>query len=269
MSIHPTAIVEDGAILGAGAEIGPFSLVRAGAKLGDGVKLHSHVVIEGRTEIGANTIVYPQAVLGGAGQIRGGDATGTKLIIGANCEIREAVTISAGSKKGGGVTRVGDNCYFMAYSHAGHDAQIGNNVTIANGAQIAGHAEIGDGVIFGGLAAVQQFARVGKFAFISGLSGVSTDVIPYAIAIGLHVRIGGLNIIGLRRRKVPHANIHAMRAAFRYIFLEGRRAKDAALDAAAQWADVPEVRDITDFILAKPNRPICPARTHADGDGED
>ncbi len=268
--IHPTAIVEDGAEIGPGVEIGPFCLVRRGARLGEGVRLLSHVVVEGRAEIGARTVVYPQAVLGGAGQIRGGDPGGTRLVVGSDCEIRESVTFSAGSKKGGGVTTIGNNGYFMAGSHIGHDCHIGNGVTLANGTVIAGHCEIGDGVIMGGLAAVQQNSRIGKYAFISGLSGVPADVIPYAIAIGLHVRLGGLNIVGLRRRKVPRPNIHALRAAFRHIFLEGRKFADAAREADGKWPGIAEVQDVTSFILARPGRPIAPARIRGAGeDGED
>ena len=116
--------------------------------------------------------------------------------------------------------RIGDRNYFMALSHVGHDCQIGNDVTLSNGVQLGGHVEVGDGVIMGGLAAAQQFSRIGQYAFISGLSGVSADVIPYGMAVGLHVRLGGLNLIGLRRRKIPRSNIHALRAAFRAIFLD-------------------------------------------------
>ena len=260
MPIHPTAIVEDGARLGAGVEIGPFCTVSRHAELADGVRLLSHVVIGGHTSIGAGTVIHPQAVLGGEGQIRGNDTTNAHLVIGADNMIREAVTISCGSKKGGGVTTIGNGCYFMAYSHMGHDCRIGNNVTLANGVQLAGHVEVGDGVIMGGLAAAQQFARVGQYAFISGLSGISTDVIPYGIAIGLHVRLGGLNLVGLRRRKIPRERIHALRAAFREIFLGGGSIHANAETAAQKWSDIPEVQDVTRFIQARPERPICPAR---------
>jgi UDP-N-acetylglucosamine acyltransferase len=261
MTVHPTAIVEDGARLAAGVEIGPYCRISAGAELGEAVRLFSHVVIEGNTRIGARTVVHPQAVLGGEGQIRNAQAPEASLVIGSDNVIREGVTMTAGSRKGSGVTSVGDRGYFMAYSHLGHDCRVGNDVTLSNGVQIGGHVEIGDGVILGGLAAAQQFSRIGKYAFVSGLSGVSTDVIPYGIAIGLHVRLGGLNLIGLRRRKIPRANIHALRAAFRAIFLEGEgRIHDRAQQAKAEWPDVPEVQDVVDFILADPKRPICPAR---------
>ena len=269
MAIHPTAIVESGARLGKDVEIGPFCAVGPGVLLADGVQLISHVVVAGRTEIGAKTVVYPQAVLGGPAQTRGDIFPNAQLFIGADNIIREGVTISAGSKIGGGITRVGNGNYLMAYSHIGHDCHIGNNITLSNGVLIAGHVEIGDNVILGGLAAVQQFSRIGRGAFVSGLSGVSTDVIPYGIAIGLHVRLGGLNLVGLRRRKVPRADIHALRAAYRAIFLVGGPIHENAKCAAQKWADVALVREVTDFILADAKRPICPARKRSVNDSED
>ncbi len=270
MKTHPTAIVEDGARFGDGVEIGPFCVVGPHAVLGEGVRLVSHVSVTGNTEIGARTIVYPQSVLGGPAQMRGSKPSAERLVIGADNVIREGVTISTGSHVGHGVTTVGDNNYLMAFSHIGHDCHIGNNVTLSNGVLIAGHVEIGDGVIMGGLAAAQQFGRIGRYSFISGLSGVSTDVIPYGIAIGLHVRLGGLNLIGLRRRGIPRPNIHALRAAYRAIFLEGRGSiQDNARDVQDKWADVPEVREVIEFILADAKRPICPARKRRSDSGED
>jgi UDP-N-acetylglucosamine acyltransferase len=181
------------------------------------------------------------------------------------------VTISTGSHVGSGVTTLGDRNYLMAYSHIGHDCHVGNDVTLSNGVQIGGHFEIGDGVIMGGLAAAQQFGRVGRFAFISGLSGISTDVIPYGIAIGLYVRLGGLNLVGLRRRGIARPNIHALRAAYRAIFLEGKGSiQDNARSVQDRWPDMPEVQEVIAFILADAKRPICPAREHgADADGDE
>ncbi|MGH8323271.1 MAG: acyl-ACP--UDP-N-acetylglucosamine O-acyltransferase, partial [Steroidobacteraceae bacterium] len=149
MAVHATAIIEDGARLGADVEIGPFCIVGRNAVLGDGVRLLSHVAIAGHTDIGARTVVHPQAVLGGLSQIRENDFEG-RLTVGADCVIREGVTMSCGSRKGGGVTTVGNNGYFMAQSHIGHDCHVGDDVTFANAATLSGHVEIGQGVIFGG-----------------------------------------------------------------------------------------------------------------------
>lgn len=261
MAIHPTAIVEDGAALGAGAEIGPFCIVERGAALGEGVRLISHAMIHSGAEIGARTVVHPNAVLGGDPQIRGTDNAGTKLTVGADCVIREGVTLNRGSIKGGGITSVGDRCYLMAYSHVGHDSHIGNDVTFANSVAIAGHVEVGDGVIAGGLSCVQQFGRIGRYAFIGGMTGMNEDLIPYGIAFGDHAQLAGLNLIGLKRRGVPRVNIHAMRAAYRMIFQsdEGSLA-DRAKHARETWPDAAEVQEVAEFILAEAKRPVCTAR---------
>jgi len=260
MAIHPTAIVESGAQLGADVEIGPFCIVGPHAVLEAGVRLVSSVTISGYTTVGARTIVHPGAVLGGAAQIRGDDAPGAQLTIGEDCVIREHVTMSLGSKRGGGLTTIGARGYFMGYSHVGHDCHVGNDVTFANGAQLGGHVEIGDGVIMGGLSAVQQFGRVGRGAMIGGITGVNTDVIPYGIAAGDHAELGGLNLIGLKRRGVPRVSINALRAAFKFIFLETQGSMADRARAAKQKWPVPEVAEIADFILAPAKRPMCLAR---------
>lgn len=259
--VHPTALVEDGATLGADVEVGPFCLVKSGAVLGDGVRLLSHVVVGGTTKIGTRTIVHSHAVLGGEAQIRGLDPTGTALQIGADCTIREHVTISCGSPHGGGLTAVGDRGFFMAYSHIGHDCHIGDGVTFANGVQLGGHVHIGEGANFGGLSAVQQFGRVGRFAFVGGVTGINEDIIPYGMAFGDHAQLAGLNLIGLKRRGIPRPNIHALRAAFRAIFqAEDGTVESRALAARDRWHDMPEVQEVVSFILEPAKRPICTAR---------
>jgi len=261
MKIHPTALIEKGARVSSDAEVGPYCIVGSSVVLGDGVKLHSHVVIHGETAIGDRTTVFSHAVLGGEPQIRGNKPQATRLVIGEDNVIREAVTVSRGSQGGRGVTTIGNRNYLMAGCHVGHDCVVGDDVTLTNGVQLGGHVQVGDGVIMGGNSAAQQFGRIGKYAFVSGLSGVTTDVIPYGIAIGLHVRLGGLNLVGLRRRGVPRPNIHALRAAFRAIFLEWDGSiQDNAKRAAAEWSAFPEVMDVTSFILADAKRPITPAR---------
>ena len=261
MAIHPTAIVEDGAALGAGVEIGPFCIVGRDVRLGDGVRLISHAVVAGSTVIGPRCVIHPNAVLGGESQIRDHDPAGTRLVVGEDTVIRESVTFSLGSAKSHGVTEVGARGFFMAYSHIGHDCRVGDDVTFANGAQLAGHVDIGDGVILGGLAAVQQFGRSGRGAMLGGISGCNLDIIPYGIAFGTHSKLTGLNLVGLKRRGLPRASIHALRAAFRAIFYETEGSiADRARKAREAWPDVAEVQEIVDFILAPAKRPICPAR---------
>ncbi len=261
MRVHPTSVVEDGAVLGAGVEIGPFCHVGPRVSLGDGVRLVSHVSITGITTIGARCAVYPGAALGGEGQIRGNDFTEGRLEIGEGCILREMVSMNVGSRRGHGVTRVGARGYFMANSHVGHDCMVGDDVTFANSVALGGHSTIGDGVIFGGLSAVQQFCRVGKGAMVGGLTGVNRDIIPYAMAFGDHAELAGLNLIGLRRRGLSRETINAMRATFRAVFYgkDGSIA-DRARAARARFPDVREVGEMVDFILADARQELCLAR---------
>jgi UDP-N-acetylglucosamine acyltransferase len=259
--IHSTALVEDGAALGADVEIGPFCHVGAHVTLEDGVRLLSHVTIVGVTRIGARSIAHPHVALGGEGQIRGNDFADGRLEIGADCVLREMVSMNVGSRKGGGITTVGARGYFMANSHVGHDCHVGDDVTFANSVALGGHSQIGNRVIFGGLAAVQQFCRVGSGAMVGGLTGVNRDVIPYAMAFGDHAELAGLNLIGLKRRGLSRDAIHAMRGAFRAIFYgKDGSIESRARDAKSRWPDVAEVGEIVDFILADAKQPLCLAR---------
>jgi len=270
MAVHPTAIVEDGAVLGDGIEIGPFCIVGPNVRLGDGVRLHSHVVVGGVTTIGARTEVHPHAVLGGESQIRGNDGEGTRLEIGEDCVIRECVSFSLGSKRGHNLTTVGARGFFMAYSHIGHDCVVGSDCTFANGAQLGGHVTLGDGVILGGLCTVQQFGRIGRGAMLGGMSGANLDVIPFGIAVGSHAHHAGLNIVGLKRRGVSRPSIHALRHTYQAVLVseEGTLA-DRVAGARAQWGTVPEVAEVLDFIAAPAKRKLCPVRRRGrDADDE-
>ena len=258
-------MVEDGATLGDGVEIGPFCHIGARVTLGGGVRLLSHVTIAGITSIGARTMVHSHAALGGEGQIRGNDFTDGRLEIGADCVLREMVSMNVGSRKGGGVTTIGARGYFMANSHVGHDCHVGDDVTFANSVALGGHSQIGDRVIFGGLSAVQQFCRVGAGAMVGGLTGINRDVIPYAMAFGDHAELAGLNLIGLKRRGLTKDAINALRGAFRAIFYgKDGSIESRARDAKSRWPDVTEVGEIVDFILADAKQPLCLARRRGD-----
>jgi UDP-N-acetylglucosamine acyltransferase len=229
--------------------------------LEQGVRLRSHVSVTGTTHVGARCDLYPGVALGGQGQIRGNDFTEGRLEIGADCVLREMVSMHVGSRKGGGLTRIGSQGYFMANSHVGHDCRVGEGVTFANSVALGGHVEIGDGVIFGGLSAVQQFCRVGKGAMVGGLTGVNRDVIPYAMAFGDHAELAGLNLIGLKRRGLSRDSINAMRATFRSVFYgDGGSLADRASAARDRYPDVAEVAEIVAFILADAKQELCLAR---------
>lgn len=258
--IHPTAIVEDGARIGADVHIGAYCVVGSSVELGDGVELVSHVVVAGHTRIGPGTRVWPFASLGHRPQDLKFAGETSSLEIGANNMIREHVTMNPGTTGGGLVTRVGDGGLFMVGAHVGHDCRIGSNVIMANNATLAGHVEIGDNAILGGLSAVHQFVRVGPHAMVGGMTGVEKDVIPYGSVIGNRAELGGLNIVGLRRRGFDRAAIHALREAYRAVFRGEGSLGERAAAAAARWPDVAPVQEMTAFILADTARSFCTPR---------
>jgi UDP-N-acetylglucosamine acyltransferase len=222
-------------------------------------------VISGATEIGEGTAVYSHAVIGGGPQFRGDPGADARIVIGTGNVIREHVTINGGSMKGGGLTRVGNHGYFMAYSHIGHDCEVGHGVTFANGVALGGHVVVEDGVNIGGLAAVHQYGHIGHYAFIGGVTGVTTDVIPYGMVWGDRARLQGLNLIGLKRKGLPRDRIHALRRAFRSIFFGEGSLSSRVSQAAERRPDIPEILEITRFIQSKRKRPLCmPAHGHDD-----
>lgn len=252
--IHPSAAVEDGAVLGAGVRIGPFCHIGANVELGDGVEIGSHVSILGRTIVGEATRIAAHAALGGPpGDVKhGGSLTG--LRIGRNCDIREFVTMHAGSDRSSGLTSVGDNGLFLATAHVAHDCRVGDGVTMVNGAVLAGHCEIGDGVTIGGLTAVQQFARIGRRAFLGGCSAIVGDVIPFGIASGNKARLRGFNLIGMKRSGMSRAELTVMREAYDLIFAEDGLLADNVRIAGERYAGVPVVAEIVDFLSTRGKR---------------
>lgn len=259
--IHPTAIVEDGAVIGEGTRIGPYSIVGPNVSLADGVILEAHVAIAGHTSIGAGTHIFPFASIGHKPQDLKFSGEVTRLEIGTNNQIREHVTMSPGTEGGGGLTKVGDNCLFMMGSHVGHDCQVGNHAILANNATLAGHVELDDFVILGGLSAIRQWSRIGTGAIVGGMTGVEFDVIPYGSVIGDRARLAGLNLIGLKRKGLPRDQIHALRAAYRALFESDEGTLRIRAEAlAAENADQPLVKTVTDFILEKEDRRFCTPR---------
>jgi UDP-N-acetylglucosamine acyltransferase len=212
-TIDPSARIETGAVIAQDAFIGPYCVIGANVTIGDSCRLIAHVHVTGHTVIGARTVIYPFASLGTPPQsvrYRGGP---TRLVVGADCEIREAVTMNIGTEDDRGETVVGDRCLFMAGAHVGHDCQVGNKVIFANNVALGGHVVVGDHVFFGGQAAVHQFVRIGEGAMIAGLSGIRADIIPFGYAIGQTARLTGLNVVGLRRRGHSRSDLHRLRRA--------------------------------------------------------
>jgi UDP-N-acetylglucosamine acyltransferase len=255
--IHQTAIVEPGAELGAGTSIGPFCHIGGDAVLGEGVECLSHVVIAGRTKIGARTKLFPFASIGHAPQDLKYRGEPSSLSIGADCIVREGVTINPGTEAGGMVTSIGDRCAFLANAHVGHDCRIGNDVILSNNVMIAGHVTIGDFAAFGGGAAVIQFTRVGEHAFLGGLSGLENDLIPYGLALGNRAHLAGLNLIGLKRRGFSREAIGDLRRAYRLLVAPKGTLQERIADVGAAFAKSKEVEVILDFLKGLGDRAVC------------
>ena len=253
MSIHPSAIIEPGAEIGSGCTVGPFCHIGKAVRLGDGVRLHSHVAITGDTIIGDETEIWPFASVGSQPQDLKFAGEQTRLEIGECNMIREGVSINPGTAGGGGLTKIGDDCLFMLGTHVGHDCSVGNHVVMANHASLAGHVEVGDGSVIGGLAGIHQFVRIGEGAIIGALSMVVADVIPFGSVVGERPKLSGLNLVGLKRRGIPRAEISALRAAFKVLFAESGTLKTRA-EAMADAEDNPLVQQMLAFILEDSER---------------
>lgn len=263
--VHPTAIVEDGAVIGAGTRIGPYSVVGSQVEIGEGCELVSHVVVAGRTTIGARTRIFPFASLGHQPQDLKFKGESSTLSIGADCIVREGVTMNPGTEGGGLRTTIGDRCAFLANSHVGHDCHVGSNVIFSNNVMLAGHCSVGDFVILGGGAAVIQFARVGAHAFVGGMSGLENDLIPYGMALGNRAYLSGLNLVGLQRRGFPRDQIHSLRRAYRLLFADEGTLTERVADVEQEYGDNEVVQEIVAFIRQGGKRSLCTPR---DGRGD-
>jgi len=251
--IHPSAVIEQGARIGAGCVVGPFCVVGGQVVLHEGVELKSHVVVAGDTEIGAQSCLFPFAVIGEIPQDLKFRGEHSRLVIGQRNRIREHVTINAGTRGGGGITRIGDDGLFMAGCHVAHDVQIGDQVILVNSAAIAGHCIIEDHAIIGGLCGVHQHVRIGRGAIIGALTMVPHDVIPYGLVRGPRGTLGGLNIVGLRRRGIDRADIAALRSAFQAL-VQGEETFVARARLLGKQSDNAYVNDIVAFVLGDSER---------------
>lgn len=251
--VHPSAVIEEGAIIGEGCEIGPFCVIGAEVVLGDRVVLKSHVVLTGQTEIGDETVVFSFAVLGEVPQDLKFKGETSRTVIGKRNRIREHVTVNAGTKGGGGVTRIGDDGLFMAGCHIAHDAQIGDRVIVVNSAAVAGHCVLDDDVIIGGLSGIHQWVRIGKGAIIGAVTMVTNDVIPYGLVQAPRGGLDGLNLVGLKRRGVARSDITALRAAFQML-AQGEGTFQERARRLEEDSDSEYVLDIVAFITGNSDR---------------
>jgi len=253
--IHRTAIVEDGAQLGAEVAIGPYAYVAAGAAIGDGCRIGPHACVYGATTLGPGCRVHASAVLGDVPQDTAYADCPSFVRIGRDCVIREGVTVHRGTKPDT-ATVVGDGCMLMAFSHLAHNVQLGRGVFLANGVLLAGYVSVGDGAFLSGNAMVHQFCRVGTLAMMGGGSGTSVDLPPFCTTMPVTMnRLLGLNVVGMRRAGFSPGLRTAIKRAFHRLFREGLRPVDAI---AALRADgpVPEVETLCAFV-EQSSRGIC------------
>jgi len=253
-AVHPTAIIEPGAQLGAGVEVGPWCHVGPGVTIGDGARLISHVVVGGDTLIGEGALLYPFCTVGLAPQDLKYRGEATRCEIGPRTQIREHCTIHRGTITGSGITRVGADCLLMAVVHVAHDCEIGDGVVIANNVVMGGHVSIGAGAVIGGSAALHQFVRIGRGAMVGGVSGVEADVIPFGSVIGNRARLSGLNVIGLRRRGADRAGLHTLRTAVRALFGSLGTFNERLGEVRSTYGTDPMVAEILAFIDAPSKR---------------
>lgn len=261
VEIHPTAQVAASAEISEGTSVGPYSIIGPNVKLEKNVRIHSHVVIEGDTFVGAGTEIFPFAAIGLNPQDLKFEGEESRLEIGTNCRIREHVTMNPGTKGGGLLTSIGNDCLIMVGAHIAHDCRIGNDVILVNNSALGGHCVVGDFAIIGGLSGIHQFVRIGEHAFVGGSSFIENDVIPFGSALGNRAYLGGLNLVGLRRRKFDRESIHTLRTAYRMIFSNEGTLSERIEDAATLFKGEPLVEKIVEFVRSGNDRSLCTPRS--------
>jgi UDP-N-acetylglucosamine acyltransferase len=247
--IHPTAVVEDAALIGANVKIGPFCYVEGNVEIGDGTELLSHVVVKGTTKIGQDNRIFQFASIGEACQDLKYKGEETQLVIGDRNTIRESVTMHRGTVQDQGITEVGSDNLFMINAHVAHDCIVGDRCIFANNATIAGHVKVGDYAIVGGMCAIHQFCHIGEHVMLGGGSIVVQDVPPYVTAQGNHCSPFGINIEGLKRRGFEKSEIHAIRRAYKLLYRSALKLDEAKTEIAKEAQSSPAVQIFQDFLL--------------------
>ena len=255
--IHPTSIVSSKANLSSNVKIGPYCIIDKNVTIDEGTELVSNVHITGRTKIGKNNKFFPFSSIGSMPQDLKYSGEDSELIIGKSNKFREHVTINPGTKNGGMVTKIDNNCLFMVGAHIAHDCKISSNVIMANNSTLAGHVIIDENAIIGGLSGVHQFVNIGKYAMIGGMSGVESNIIPYGLYIGIRDNLRGLNLIGLKRKNVNANNINIIHKVFKKIFDKSNSIEKNIQELNREDKSITEVRDIIDFISLNLKRGIC------------
>lgn len=255
--IHPTAVVEKGAELGVGVEIGPFAYIGPKVTLEDGVKVRPHAVVEGRTHIGSGSEIWQFASIGSTPQDLKYKGEDTRLICGKNNSFRESVTVSIGTEGGGGVTQIGSNNLFMAYTHIAHDCVIEDSCIFANGATLAGHIEVASRAVVGGLVAIHQFVRIGTLAMLGGGSMVAQDVPPFVMVSGNRAKPIGLNKLGIDRANFSASAAANIKKSYKALYQLSSSLEEAKKFIRDLGEDSKEVKLFLDFLEGASTRGIC------------
>jgi UDP-N-acetylglucosamine acyltransferase len=244
--IHPTAIIDKSAIIGADVTIGPYTVIEGDTVIGDRCEIGPHVLIAAGTRLGINCRVFKGASLGTVPQDLKFSGEKTLLIIGDNCTIREFCMFNRGTKATG-ETIIGRNCLFMAYCHVAHDCRIGDSLIAANTLNLAGHVEIGKGVNIGGTCAVTQFRKIGDLCHLSAYSLIIKDVVPFAITAPDPMRVVGINRIGLARAGFSEERRRNIKRAYKILFRSGLTATEACARLSADFTGDKDVEAIIAF----------------------
>jgi UDP-N-acetylglucosamine acyltransferase len=248
VQIHPQAVVSPEATLGTGVQVGAFAVIGAEVELGDSCEVHHHAVIQGPSKFGARNVFHPFSVIGGDPQDYTFSGERVELTVGDRNIFREYVTISRGTKKGGGITRVGNENFFLAYSHVGHDCQIGNGTLFVNGATLAGHVTVQDYVTIGAFSPVHQFCRLGRYAYIGACTVITQDVLPFSLIVTeRETKCFGPNMIGLERKGFPEERIKILQRAFRVLTRSKKNTSQALEEMRKTLAESADVKELVEF----------------------
>jgi UDP-N-acetylglucosamine acyltransferase len=246
--ISEHAIIHPSAKLGKGVSVGPGTIIGADVEIGDGTWIGPHVVIEGPTRIGKNNRIFQFASVGDEPQDTTYKGEKTSLEIGDENIIREYCMISRGTVKGGGITRVGNANFLMAFSHVGHDCEVGNHVIMINYAALSGHVLVNDYAIIGAYSAIHQFCHIGQYAFIARATYVTKDVLPYVMIAGHNTSACGINTVGLKRRGFSSAAVDGLRRAYKIVFRKGLTVQQAIAELEQMQTECPEVVPLIDAL---------------------
>jgi len=247
--IHPQAIVSPQAKLGADVRIGAYAVVGADVELGDGCDVHEHAVVRGPSKFGSSNSFYSFSLVGGDPQDYTFRGEQVELEAGNENIFREYVTISRGTAKGGGITRIGDRNFFLAYSHIGHDCQIGSDTLFVNGATLAGHVTVQDFVTLGAFSPVHQFCRLGRYAYIGASTVITQDVPPFSLIVTeRETRCFGANTIGLERKGFSAERIKALQKAFRLLTRSKKNTSQALEEMRATIKGSDDVKELVAFV---------------------